>query len=144
MNALLMNPEKRAANPACLEWRSFQPEGQIELPELLKAQQAHLAGRVVAVFGLGAVGGRCWLTLARLGVGTLIGADPDSSSSPKSGCSTRTNPGAVWSRLGFDWSGSHDQVFRNQAVGRTCNVAVSGPALVTLTWISTSWGSALA
>jgi hypothetical protein len=98
MNALLMNPEKRAANPACLEWRSFQPEGQIELPELLKAQQAHLAGRVVAVFGLGAVGGRCWLTLARLGVGTLIGADPDSygpdSWRTQPACSGMTSPKA--------------------------------------------------
>ena len=39
---------------------------------------------------------------------------------------------------------SHDQVLRNQAVGSTCRVSVSGPALVTLITISRSVGFALA
>ena len=39
---------------------------------------------------------------------------------------------------------SQDQVLRNHAVGSTCTVSASGPALVTRTVISTSAGSALA
>ncbi len=39
---------------------------------------------------------------------------------------------------------SQDQVLRNQAVGSTCRVSVSAPALVTRTTISRSVGLALA
>ena len=39
---------------------------------------------------------------------------------------------------------SQDQVLRNQAVGSTCSVSASGPALVTEIVISRSSGSALA
>ena len=39
---------------------------------------------------------------------------------------------------------SHDQVLRNQAVGSTCSVSASGPALVTWIDMRMSWGSALA
>jgi hypothetical protein len=61
-----------------LQWRNWKPEvDATELPSFLKAQTAHLHERMVAVFGLGAVGGRCWLHLARLGVGSLLGVDPD-------------------------------------------------------------------
>src|SRR5260370_27412806 len=60
-------------------WRSWKPEAAVtEALPFLKAQTAHLHDRMVAVFGLGAVGGRCLLLLARLGVGTLLGVDPDS------------------------------------------------------------------
>ena len=39
---------------------------------------------------------------------------------------------------------SQDQVLRNQAVGSTCSVSASGPALVTWIAISRSSGQALA
>jgi len=79
MNALLHNSVQRDADRFRLKWRCWQADAdRAELPELLKAQQNHLTDRVVAIFGLGAVGGRCLLMLARLGVGTLIGVDPDS------------------------------------------------------------------
>ncbi len=42
------------------------------------------------------------------------------------------------------WSSPQDQVLRNQAVGSTCRVCVSGPALVTEIFISRSSGLALA
>ena len=45
---------------------------------------------------------------------------------------------------GLAASVSQDQVLRNQAVGSTCSVSASGPALVTWTDISRSVGSALA
>jgi molybdopterin/thiamine biosynthesis adenylyltransferase len=79
MNALLMNPVERHSNPVRLQWRTWKPDAcaAVALP-FLKAQTAHLNERLVAVFGLGAVGGRCLLMLARLGVGTLLGVDPDS------------------------------------------------------------------
>ena len=47
-------------------------------------------------------------------------------------------------RAGLGESKSQDQVLRNQAVGKTCRVSVSGPALVTVIAISRSSGSALA
>lgn len=79
MNTLLHNSVPRDADPVHLKWRTWQPDAdRAELPQLLKAQQAHLNDRMVAIFGLGAVGGRCLLMLARLGAGTLIGIDPDS------------------------------------------------------------------
>ena len=48
-------------------------------------------------------------------------------------------PAPAWAALT-----SHDQVLRNQAVGSTCSVSASGPALVTWIDIRRSWGSALA
>jgi hypothetical protein len=79
MNALLMNPVERDSDPVRLQWRTWKADA-CDSPELpfLKAQTAHLNERMVAVLGLGAVGGRCLLMLARLGVGTLLGVDPDS------------------------------------------------------------------
>ena len=56
---------------------------------------------------------------------------------------TAAGPGAA-ARTGFGASASQDQVLRNQAVGSTCSVAASGPALVTWIAISRSSGSALA
>src|SRR5262249_31162061 len=77
MNALL-KPVGQDFHPVRLQWRIWKPNaGTSGLPVLLKAQSAHLNERTVAVFGLGAVGGRCWLHLARLGVGCLLGVDPD-------------------------------------------------------------------
>ena len=55
---------------------------------------------------------------------------------------TSESPTARMAGLGA--SVSHDQVLRNQAVGSTCSVAVSGPALVTCTAISRSSALALA
>ncbi len=52
---------------------------------------------------------------------------------------------SVWARPrspGFTMPWSHDQVLRNQAVGSTWMVSVSGPALVTVIVISRSVGSA--
>ena len=41
----------------------------------------------------------------------------------------RPRPGPTCSISGFDASSSHDQVLRNQAVGSTCSVSVSGPGV---------------
>jgi len=77
MNALL-KPVGQDFHPVRLQWRTWNPKaGTSELPAFLKAQSARLNERTGAVFGLGAVGGRCWLHLARLGVGCLLGVDPD-------------------------------------------------------------------
>src|ERR1700751_1479712 len=74
------------------------------------------------------------------------------SSTPRSGCSisapvgpsSSPPPGAPPSpppillllsailRVGFCAPSSQDQVLRNHAVGRTCSVSASGPALVTV------------
>ncbi len=70
-----------------------------------------------------------------------------SSSSPQNGWEMLTTAwaaGAAPSTGRWAPSVSHDQVFRNQAVGSTCTVSVSGPALVTVTVISRSSGPALA
>ncbi len=66
-----------------------------------------------------------------------------SSSSPRYGWSITMVPFAPACRPGFSAPMSHDHVLRNHTVGRTCNVSVSGPALVTRTVISRSVGSAL-
>ena len=55
-----------------------------------------------------------------------------------------TAPSARPRSRGRAASSSQDQVLRNQAVGSTCSVAASGPALVTRTVMSRSVGSALA
>ncbi len=68
-----------------------------------------------------------------------------SSSSPTNGCSMVTTEGsdAAAPSTGRG-SFAQDQVLRNQAVGSTCSVAGSGPALVTEIDISRSSGDALA
>jgi hypothetical protein len=77
MNAVL-DPVAQDFQPVHLEWKTWQPEKSTSVvSSFLKAQTADLRGRMVVVFGLGAVGGRCWLLLARLGVATLLGVDPD-------------------------------------------------------------------
>ena len=76
------------------------------------------------------------------------GASPASSSRvPRNGCSTRADaaPAAAPAAMtGLGAPRSQDQVLRNHAVGSTCRVSVSGPALVTVTAMSTSVGSAFA
>ncbi len=69
-----------------------------------------------------------------------------SSISPTNGCSMATTEGseAAAPSTGRAGSSPQDQVLRNQAVGSTCKVAVSGPALVTEIVISRSSGEALA
>src|SRR5277367_4280573 len=47
-------------------------------------------------------------------------------------------------RDGLGVPGHHVQVLRNHRVGRTCNVAGSGPRLLTLIWIRRSSGFCLA
>ena len=69
-----------------------------------------------------------------------------SSSSPTNGCSMATTgvgSGRPEHRPRRE-SSPQDQVLRNQAVGSTCKVSVSGPALVTEIVISRSSGEALA
>ena len=69
-----------------------------------------------------------------------------SSSSPTNGCWMVTAEGeeAAAPSTGRAGSSPQDQVLRNQAVGSTCSVSVSGPALVTEIVISRSSGPALA
>ena len=70
-----------------------------------------------------------------------------SSSSPQNGWETVTPPpapAASTGRASAALEPPQDQVLRNQAVGSTCRVAVSGPALVTEIVISRSSGDALA
>ena len=67
-----------------------------------------------------------------------------SSSDPSHGCSIPADVSPVAAMAGLGASISQDQVLRNQAVGSTCSVSVSGPALVTEIFISRSSGSALA
>ena len=55
-----------------------------------------------------------------------------------------TAVGLVAASSGLGASTSQDQVLRNHAVGSTCNMSGSGPALVTWIEIRMSWGSALA
>ena len=63
---------------------------------------------------------------------------------PRNGCSTRTDASPAASMTGLGAPISQDQVLRNHTVGSTCRVSASGPALVTLTSISRSVGSAFA
>src|ERR1039457_1438373 len=79
-------------------------------------------------------------------VGTVpSGPGPAISSNwPRNGWSTRIAPAPVAAKAGRGAPSSQDQVLRNQAVGSTCTVAGSGPALVTEIAISKSSGSALA
>jgi hypothetical protein len=73
------------------------------------------------------------------------GAGPASSSrEPRKGCSAVIAEPPAPASTGLAAFSSHDQVLRNHAVGRTCTVSASGPALVTRTVIKTSVGSALA
>src|SRR5262249_41797833 len=71
-------------------------------------------------------------------------ASASSSSCPSHGCSIPTDVSPVAAMPGRVASSSQDQVLRNQAVGSTCSVSVSGPALVTEILIRMSSGSALA
>src|ERR1039457_5272089 len=81
---------------------------------------------------------------SRLGA-VLSGPWPASSSSgPRNGCSIAAPESAAALQAGPGAPSSQDQVLRNQAVGSTCTVAGSGPALVTEIAISGSSGSALA
>ena len=71
-------------------------------------------------------------------------APASSSRAPRNGCSIaidrpRRRPPAI----GLGAPTSHDQVLRNHAVGSTCSVSASGPALVTRTVISRSVGIGL-
>ena len=52
-----------------------------------------------------------------------------------------TDDPPVPTSIGLAACSSQDQVLRNHAVGSTCNVSASGPALVTSMVISTSVGS---
>jgi hypothetical protein len=69
------------------------------------------------------------------GTGLLpSGPGPASSSrEPRKGCSVLITESPDAASTGLGASASHDQVLRNQAVGSTCTVSVSGPALVTRT-----------
>ena len=70
-----------------------------------------------------------------------------SSISPQTGWETVTPPPAAAPSIGRASAAlepPQDQVLRNQAVGSTCRVAASGPALVTEIVISRSSGEALA
>ncbi len=72
-----------------------------------------------------------------------------SSSSFPNGCQMLTasapaDAAAAVARTGLGAPSSQDQVLRNQAVGSTCRVAASGPALVAWTVIRMSSGSAFA
>src|SRR5215469_4222227 len=94
-------------------------------------------------------------TLVSFSQKSVTGAAPSgtgaasSSIGPTKGCVsvTRASPAAASSGLsasaltGFS---AQDQVLRNQAVGRTCSCASSGPALVTSIVIKMSSGPALA
>src|ERR1022692_4070928 len=108
-------------------------------------------------FGYGVTGAapnRCCVLVSfsqNSAVGTVpSGPGPAISSNwPRNGCSTRIAPvpaadGPVAAKAGRGAPSSQDQVLRNQAVGSTCTVAGSGPALVTEIAISKSSGSALA
>src|ERR1700761_3325463 len=72
-----------------------------------------------------------------------------SSSEPSQGCWTSTPlaaspvPPAAMDSDGLGSFDSHDQVLRNQAVGSTCTVSASGPALVIRISISRSAASSL-
>src|SRR5689334_2650863 len=67
-----------------------------------------------------------------------------SSSGPRAGCSIRTDAPLAATMVGRGAPASQDHVLRNQDVGSTCRVSVTGPALVTETAIKRSSGSALA
>src|ERR1039457_7133509 len=67
-----------------------------------------------------------------------------SSSGPRNGCSIAAAESAAAFMAGRGAPSSQDQVLRNQAVGSTCTVAGSGPALVTEIVISRSSALALA
>jgi hypothetical protein len=68
----------------------------------------------------------------------------DRKSSPRSGCAAAIVPGAACRSPGRGTSPPHDQVLRNQIVGRTCRVAGSGSRLWTVIRIRMSSGEALA
>ena len=73
------------------------------------------------------------------------GPGPASSSrSPRNGWSMAMAASSRSQRRGLAASTSQLHVLRNQAVGRTCSVSVSGPALVIWTVINRSVGLALA
>ena len=55
--------------------------------------------------------------------------------------STAPSPASLMTGLGAPFS--HDQVLRNQAVGSTCSVSASWPALVAVISISSSCASSL-
>src|SRR3954453_10340880 len=52
--------------------------------------------------------------------------------SPRVGCTDATVPGSTSVSAGRGPPLPQDQVLRNQAVGRTCSVAASGPRLLTV------------
>lgn len=67
-----------------LRWHSWLASQPLQTGEDQPALRGHLgrrhslADKCLVCFGLGAVGGQSFLDFARLGAGTLIGADPDS------------------------------------------------------------------
>ena len=102
-------------------------------------------------FGHGVDGARrtgagCWSRSRRRAASARCRPGPGCRSAParpETGdrCATERPspaPAGAWRR-----PVSHDQVLRNHAVGSTCSVSASGPALVTRTRISTSVGSCL-
>src|SRR5215831_9519839 len=103
-------------------------------------------------FGYGVTGAAPYrrLRLVSFSQNRRVGAAPSgalpatSSRVPRNGCSIRADavPDAAMTGLGAPRS--QDQVLRNHAVGSTCRVSVSGPALVNVMAISTSVGSAFA
>ncbi len=70
-----------SGDPSGMRWRQWQPVAEREFVDpdgqLLKGQTQAISQGTAASLALGAVGGRCWLTLARLRIGGLIGADMD-------------------------------------------------------------------
>src|ERR1035438_3828400 len=102
-------------------------------------------------FGYGVTGAapnrRC--TLVSFSQNSAAGAVPSgpgpaiSSSGPRNGCSIAAAESAAAFMAGLGAPSSQDHVLRNQAVGSTCSVAGSGPALVTETVISRSSALAL-
>ena len=103
-------------------------------------------------FGYGVAGATPYrrLRLVSFSQNTRVGAVPSgafpatSSRVPRNGCSTRADVAPAAVMTGLEAPRSQDQVLRNHAVGSTCRVSVSGPALVTVTAMSTSVGSAFA
>src|SRR6266516_451552 len=103
-------------------------------------------------FGYGVTGAAPYrrLTLVSFSQNSSAGAEPSgavpasSSNGPRNGCLIPADVSPVASIVGLGWSTSHDHVLRNQAVGSTCSVSASGPALATEIAISKSSGPALA